>query len=90
MELNTMNRVAFIIGNAVYPDSPLKNPVNDAQAVGEKLDRLGFGTLIRTDATNIEMEEGLTEFSSSLESCDVALFFFAGHGNRWKKLLDRN
>ena len=75
-----MNRVAFIIGNAVYPDSPLKNPVNDAQAVGEKLDRLGFGTLIRTDATNIEMAEGLTEFSSCLESCDVALFFFAGHG----------
>lgn len=75
-----MNRVALIIGNEAYPDSPLTNPVNDAQAVGDKLDRLGFGTLIHTDATHIEMEKGLKLFSSKLDSCDVALFFFAGHG----------
>jgi len=75
-----MNRIALIIGNAAYPDSPLANPGNDARAVEEKPILLGFGTLIRIDATNIEMEEGLSEFAGNLDSCDVALFFFAGHG----------
>lgn len=75
-----MNRIALIIGNATYPDSPLKNPVNDANAVQERLAILGFKTLKRTDATNKRMGNGLNEFSSHLNSCDVALFFFAGHG----------
>ena len=56
MEPGRMNRVALIIGNAAYPDDPLKNPVNDALAVGEKLERLGFDTLIRTEETSAEME----------------------------------
>lgn len=75
-----MNRIALIIGNANYPDSPLKNPVNDANAVQERLSRLGFKILKRTDATNRSMEDGLNEFSSHLNTCEVALFFFAGHG----------
>jgi len=79
-----MNKIALIIGNATYPDSPLRNPVNDADAVQERLRRLGFKTIKRTDATNKEMEAGLNKFSSRLNSCEVALFFFAGHGMRIK------
>jgi hypothetical protein len=75
-----MKKIALIIGNSTYPDSPLKNPVNDAIAVQERLTRLGFKTLKRTDATNKRMEEGLNKFSSHLNFCEVALFFFAGHG----------
>jgi uncharacterized caspase-like protein len=79
-----MNKIALIIGNATYLDSPLRNPVNDADAVQERLRRLGFKTIKRTDATNKEMEEGLNKFSSRLNSCEVALFFFAGHGMQIK------
>lgn len=75
-----MSRIALVVGNSAYPEAPLQNPVNDAQAVEEKLIRLGFRALTLTDATNIEMDERLAEFSSELESSDVALFFFAGHG----------
>lgn len=75
-----MNKVAFIIGNAAYPESTLANPVNDAKAMEKKLSRLGFQTIMRTDATNKAMEKSLASFASYLESCDVALFFFAGHG----------
>jgi hypothetical protein len=35
-------RVALIIGNAAYQHSPLRNPVNDARAISERLQRLGF------------------------------------------------
>jgi uncharacterized caspase-like protein len=79
-----MNKIALIFGNATYPDSPLSNPVNDADAVQERLTGLGFKTVKRTDATNKEMEEGLNIFSSHLNSCEVALFFFAGHGMQIK------
>ncbi|MDU9049484.1 MAG: caspase family protein [Candidatus Electrothrix sp. Rat3] len=75
-----MNKIALIIGNATYPDSPLRNPVNDADDVQERLTRLGFKTIKYTDASNKEMEEGLNEFFKHLSSCEVALFFFAGHG----------
>lgn len=61
-----MNKIAIIIGNSTYPDSPLKNPANDANAVQERLAKLGFKTLQRTDATNKRMEEKLNEFSSHL------------------------
>lgn len=75
-----MNKIALIIGNSAYSDSPLKNPVNDANAVQERLAKLGFKTLKKINVTSKGMEEGLNEFSSHLNECEVALFFFAGHG----------
>jgi len=35
-------RKALVIGNANYADAPLRNPVNDANLVSEKLTQLGF------------------------------------------------
>lgn len=75
-----MNKVALIIGNAAYPESPLGNSVNDANAMAKILGGLGFETIVRTDATNKEMEQALTDFSLKLATREVALFFFAGHG----------
>lgn len=75
-----MNKIALIIGNAAYPESQLTNPVNDANAISEKLLRLGFDTTPQTDVTIKAMEEALSLFASNLETRDVALFFFAGHG----------
>ena len=35
-------RVALVIGNSAYPSAALRNPVNDANAMAEKLRALGF------------------------------------------------
>ena len=35
-----MNKIALIYGNGAYPESSLKNPVNDATAITEKLTKL--------------------------------------------------
>ncbi len=35
-------RLALVIGNSAYPSGPLRNPVNDAEAVAAKLKDLGF------------------------------------------------
>lgn len=37
-----LQRTALIIGNSNYKQSPLKNPVNDAQAMAKTLSNLGF------------------------------------------------
>jgi uncharacterized caspase-like protein len=75
-----MNKIALVYGNGSYPESSLKNPANDAKSIKEKLTKLGFRCITRTDAKVKEMEIGLVEFSELLEDNDVGLFFFAGHG----------
>ena len=42
------NRVALLIGNAVYPDAdaPLKEPMTDARALGDELQHWGFDVTI--------------------------------------------
>ena len=35
-------RVALVVGNAVYPEAPLKNPANGARAMAQALRARGF------------------------------------------------
>jgi len=41
------HRVALVIGNSSYTHSPLKNPVNDARAMRDKLKKMDFDVIIR-------------------------------------------
>jgi hypothetical protein len=77
----TQKMAALVIGNADYVNGDaLKNPVNDAEDISAKLISYGFDTLLCKDATNKEMNLKLDEFAALLESVEVGLFFFAGHG----------
>ena len=72
---------ALVIGNAAYPDqNELANPVNDAIDIGAKLKGYGFNVTIVTDATTAEMDKSLKTYRGLLETHEVGLFFFAGHG----------
>src|SRR5574341_250006 len=75
-----MNKIALIYGNGSYPESPLKNPVNDAKSIKEKLANLGFYCIMRTNVKVQEMDRSLTECAEKLQENEVGLFFFAGHG----------
>ena len=44
-------RTALVIGNATYRTAPLRNPVNDAQAVATALKGLGFSVILRENAS---------------------------------------
>ena len=72
-------RMALVIGNAAYPQ-PLLNPVNDARAMAERLRRLGFEVLLRTDVTAAQLQKASAEFSTQARGADLALVFYAGHG----------
>ena len=45
------SRVALVIGNDAYPQSPLANAVNDARAVADLLRTAGFRVDLRTDTS---------------------------------------
>lgn len=73
-------RVALVIGNAAYPDAPLRNPVNDARALARTLRPLGFEVTVRENVDFPEMRAALRQFVLKQRSAAVRLIFFAGHG----------
>jgi uncharacterized caspase-like protein len=73
-------RIALVIGNGAYTNSPLKNPVNDAKDIAAKLRKLGFEVVERHNLTTKQIGRTLSEFRSKLEPGAVALVFYAGHG----------
>ena len=75
-------RVALVIGNALYKHAdPLKNPVNDARAIGAALTRLGFtGTKPRLNLDYDGLRQALQAFGVEADGADMAVLYFAGHG----------
>lgn len=71
---------ALVIGNSNYPGAALPNPVNDAEDITAALTSLSFSTVKITDATCEEIDRAISSFRDNLNSNDVGLFYFAGHG----------
>ena len=83
-------RHALVVGVGRYAQSPLANPVHDAEAVGELLRRYGFAVTIKLEPSKKELEEAFDAFGRELtERRGVGLFFFAGHGVQldWRNFL---
>lgn len=77
-------RHALVIGNENYADTPLKNPVNDANDVAGALKRLGFNVTKLINADEKQMFRAIRKFGKSLNKKDVGLFYYAGHGMQVK------
>lgn len=74
-------RMALIIGNAGYSFGALKNPKNDAKAMGEALEEAGFDVTVATDVDRAAMAKAVEAFGAKLKSTGgVGLFYFSGHG----------
>jgi uncharacterized caspase-like protein len=74
------HKIALVIGNSAYKDSPLGNPVNDASAMARTLKDLGFEVTALLNATLSQMNDGARQFGDRLGPGDVGLFYYAGHG----------
>jgi formylglycine-generating enzyme required for sulfatase activity len=73
--------VALIIGNNNYPQSPLKNPENDAADLGRLLQtELRFDTEVILNADLRAIDRAVQRFADRLSAGDVGLFYYAGHG----------
>jgi hypothetical protein len=65
------DKVALVIGNGAYQNAPLRNPVNDANAVALAFKALGFQVYHHDNATHQEMIEALRRFSQSASRSEV-------------------
>lgn len=74
-------RVALVIGNSAYRNVPvLPNPRNDAAAMAEKLEGMGFEVVSGEDLDLAALRAKVREFVGRLNGAQTALFFYAGHG----------
>lgn len=88
--LNALPRTALVIGNSRYPGAPLKNPSNDAAAIGDSLKKMGFAVLSQLDGGKAAMENAIRSYGEQLARIKgVGLFYFAGHGLQvsWRNFL---
>jgi uncharacterized caspase-like protein len=74
---------ALVVGNADYSYGPLRNPINDAEAVAKALDQAGFEVTLQTDADQAKMGQAIRAFGDELKAKGgVGLFYFSGHARR--------
>lgn len=88
--IHALPRMALVIGNCAYADSPLRNPINDAGAMSKELGAFGFSTDLLIDATRESMQNAIAAFCGRLaRQKGVGFFYFAGHGLQldWRNYL---
>lgn len=74
-------RVALVMGNSAYASVvPLANPGNDARAIAEALERLGFDVTLALDQTQQESLRSIEAFTRTSVDAEIALFYYSGHG----------
>jgi uncharacterized caspase-like protein len=74
------SRAALIIGNGAYTSAPLRNPVSDAKAMAEALERLGFATTMVTDLGWQALGQSVRAFADRHAGASMRLVYYAGHG----------
>ena len=75
-----VHRVALIVGNGAYQQSPLANSVNDARDMASLLIHFGFEAELAVDLRQQLLEETIERFLGRVRPGDIALFYYSGHG----------
>lgn len=74
-------RVALVIGNSAYQHvSALPNPANDARAMADKFESLGFDVVEGYDLDQNDLTRQLRTFARAANEAEISAIFYAGHG----------
>lgn len=80
-------KIALVVGCSQYEFAGhLENPLNDAMAIKQNLELLGFDVMYTENPNLKELKIKIDDFGTELEKYDVGLFYFAGHGVQVKGL----
>lgn len=74
------SRIAFVIGNAAYPEKPLRRPVDDARTLAEALRCAGYDVEVAEDLDRTTMVSALAGLYGRIGNGATVLFFFSGYG----------
>src|SRR5436190_23990736 len=66
LKLLRLPKIALVLGNSKYKDAPLKNPANDAKAIGEALTAAGFAVTAKLDGSRAEMAAAIDAYVKEL------------------------
>ena len=81
----SQRKLALIIGIGNYEgDKKLDNPENDANDMSLMLERIDFTVTKGVNLTCKEMKGHIRTFEHNIQSGDLVLFYFAGHGKQWE------
>lgn len=83
-KIQTLKKIALIIGNASYPEQPLRNTINDATAIASELKDLGFEVISLMNGNKKQVDAAINELGGKAGNYDVAMFYYAGHGVQYK------
>jgi hypothetical protein len=85
------SRIALVVGNNSYPQSPLVNAANDARAMAGVLAEAGFKVDAHIDSSSADLAKSVRDFgeAAARPGTRVALFYYAGHGAQveWRNFL---
>ena len=80
-------KLALVVGCSEYEFvGHLENPLNDATAMKQHLESLGFDVMYLENPVLKNLKIGIDDFGTELDKYDVGLFYFAGHGVQVKGL----
>jgi uncharacterized caspase-like protein len=74
------DRIALVIGNSKYPDAPLPDVTNDADALADALRKKDFLVDTVHDATQVEMRDAFDRLRARGHPGAVVLVYFGGFG----------
>lgn len=75
------NRLAFIIGNDSYQNvEPLRKAVNDARAIAQTMQGLGFKVTLGENLPRREFNAKFSTFEAAIQPGDMTFVFYSGHG----------
>ncbi|SDK41506.1 Uncharacterized protein, contains caspase domain [Maridesulfovibrio ferrireducens] len=77
---HAQSRLALLVGNAAYKNGPLRNPINDINAMSNALKKSGFEVMVLKNGNRAQIGRAIDEFGRKLTKKDVGLFYFSGHG----------
>lgn len=85
------SRLALVVGNSAYRQSPLANPANDARAMSELFGKAGFTVDTCLDTTHDDLTSAISRFGDAVRRAEtrLAVFYYAGHGVQldWRNYL---
>jgi WD40 repeat protein len=74
-------RLALVIGNSNYAQAAkLNNTINDANAMAQVLQELGFDVIKINDGNYEQMKNAIYTFGDRIQDVNVSIFYYAGHG----------
>ena len=83
-------KLALVIGIGNYQgDEKLDNPETDANDMSLMLEGIDFTVTKAVHLTRDEMDGHIATFKSKIQSGDLVLFYFAGHGTQWEVCSER-